>query len=364
MDHAPITIGLLGYDGFQTLDLTGPLDAFDAANSLCPGAYRVRVASLDGGDFISEAGLRIRPDAALAELFPLDTLMLPGGAGLRRAGAAAPIAEALRRHAPDLRRIVSICTGIYGLAPSGLLDGRRATTHWRHAGDVAQRFPAIRLEPDRLFIQDGPLYTSAGITAAIDLTLALIEADYGARLALAVARDLVVYLRRDGGQQQYSEPLQFQARAVDRFAELSCWMAAQLDADLSVEALAARVALSPRQFARKFKAVFGVSPAERVETLRLDAAREQLTNSSAAIEAIARLVGFRSDDAFRRAFDRRFGLSPSDFRRRFTTTSPQSDGDDHVASSAHQECDLPECDRPERAAADQRRIAGPERALH
>jgi transcriptional regulator GlxA family with amidase domain len=254
---------------------------------------------------------------------------------------------------------VSICTGISGLAPSGLLDGRRATTHWRYAADVARHFPAIRLEPDRLFIKDGPLYTSAGITAAIDLTLALIEEDYGATLALAVARDLVVYLRRDGGQQQYSAPLQFQARAIDRFAELSCWMASHLDADLSVEALAARAALSPRQFARKFKSVFGMSPAERVETLRLDAAREHLTSSPAPVEAIARIVGFRSDDAFRRAFDRRFGLSPSDFRRRFTTTSSPADGDDHAASLAHQDGD-----RAERAAADRRRVARAHRPLH
>ena len=179
-------------------------------------------------------------------------MILPGGEGLRRPGVAARVAKAVRKRAPTLRRIVSVCTGIYGLAPSGLADGRRATTHWNFAADVAARFPAIRLEPDAIFIKDGPIYTSAGITAAIDLALALIEEDYGPRLALAVARDLVVYLKRAGGQRQYSEPLRFQARAGDRFADLAAWIIDHLDRDLTVEALAARAGLSPRQFNRRF----------------------------------------------------------------------------------------------------------------
>jgi transcriptional regulator GlxA family with amidase domain len=227
---------------------------------------------------------------------------------------------------------VSFCTGIYGVAPTGLLDGRRATTHWRFAADVAARFPAIRLEPDALYIKDGPLYTSAGITAAIDLTLALIEEDHGPSLALDVARDLVVYLRRPGGQRQYSAPLRFQARAGDRFADLAAWLAANLDADLSVERLAERVGLSPRQFARRFTAAFGASPAHQVESLRLDAARHQLVDSDAPIETIAALVGFASADAFRRAFVRRFGLSPTDFRARFRAVP--STGDRHVPPPA------------------------------
>jgi transcriptional regulator GlxA family with amidase domain len=337
MPDPAIRIALLGYDGVQTLDLSGPLDAFCSANGLRPGAYATVVASLDGAPFISEAGLRIAPDCALADAGPLDTLILPGGEGLRRPGVAARVAAAVRERAPGLRRIVSVCTGLYGLAPSSLVDGRRATTHWKFAKDLAARFPAIRLEPDAIFIKDGPIYTSAGITASIDMALVLIEEDYGPGLALAAARDLVVYLKRSGGQQQYSEPLRFQARAGDRFADLAAWMIDHLDQDLTVEALAARAGLSPRQFNRRFKTAFGAAPAHHVETLRLDAARERLIGSNASIERIAGAVGFQSDDAFRRAFDRRFGLSPTDYRRRFATGRPASIPDigDRHAALAH-----------------------------
>ncbi|HLZ84172.1 MAG TPA: GlxA family transcriptional regulator [Caulobacteraceae bacterium] len=320
MPTSPLRVALLGYDGFQTLDLVGPLDAFAAANDVRRGAYRTLVVSLDGEPLVSETGLTVTPDCALSGAWPLDTLILPGGAGLRRPGAAAPIAEALRRAAPRLRRIVSVCTGLYGLAASGLADGRRATTHWKFAADLAARFPALRLEPDAIFIKDGPIYSSAGVTAAIDLALALIEEDHGPALAMATARDLVVYLKRAGGQRQYSEPLRFQAKAGDRFADLAAWMTEHLAGDLGVESLADRVHLSPRQFNRRFVAHFGQSPARQVESLRLDAARLRLTGSPASIEAIATAVGFRSADAFGRAFDRRFGLAPSDYRRRFAST--------------------------------------------
>lgn len=320
--HNPaVRIAILAYDGVQSLDLCGPHDAFASANALKPGAYEPLVVTLDGQPFRSEAGLRLTPDCALADAGPLDTLMLAGGAGLRRPNAAQPIADAIAALAPSLRRVVCVCTGIYGLAPSGLLDRRRATTHWKFAADVAARFPEIRLEPDAIFIKDGPLYTSAGITAAIDVTLALIEEDHGPALALATARDLVVYLKRFGGQRQYSEPLRFQARAGDRFAELAAWMVSNLDQDLTVETLAARAGLSPRQFNRRFAALFGAAPAQKVEVLRLDAARDLLTGSDAGIDRIAHAVGFKSDDVFRRAFARVFGLPPGDYRRRFAAHS-------------------------------------------
>jgi transcriptional regulator GlxA family with amidase domain len=328
MTGQTIRVALLGYDGFQTLDLSGPLDAFGAANELRHGGYETLVVSLDGKPFTSEAGLRITPDCALAEAGLLDTLILPGGAGLRRPGAAGPVAAALVEQAPRLRRLVSVCTGLYGLAPSGLADGRRVTTHWKFAADVAARFPALRLTPDAIFVKDGPIYSSAGITAAIDVTLALIEEDYGPKLALAVARDLVVYVKRSGGQRQYSEPLRFQAQAGDRFAELAAWMVGHLEQDLTVEALADRAALSPRQFNRRFKEVFGVAPARQVETLRLEAACVHLTGSQASIQRIASTVGFKSDDAFRRAFDRRFGLAPTDYRNRFSPL--RTNGEDHA----------------------------------
>jgi transcriptional regulator GlxA family with amidase domain len=333
MLQPPLRIALLGYDGFQTLDLVGPLDAFASANAEHPGAYDTAVISLDGAPFVSETGLRVTPAGALADAWPLDTLILPGGAGLRQPAAASAIAEALQEAAPRLRRIVSVCTGLYGLAASGLADGRRATTHWKFAADIAARFPLVRVDPDALFIKDGPIYSSAGITAAIDLALALIEEDHGPALATAAARDLVVYLKRAGGQRQYSEPLRFQARADDRFADLAAWMSDHLAADLGVETLAARVGLSPRQFSRRFTAIFGQTPAQQVEDLRLDDARSRLTSTAASVEAVGAAVGFRSADAFRRAFDRRFGLPPSDYRRRFASASGVQPGDPDAQTS-------------------------------
>jgi transcriptional regulator GlxA family with amidase domain len=317
MSNRSIPVVLLAYPGVQTLDVAGPLDAFAAANSARPNSYAFTTVSLTGTPLVTESGLKITPECALHDVAGIDTLIVPGGAGLRQPGRAEEIAEALRRQAAGCRRVVSVCTGIYALARSGLLDGRRTTTHWRFADDVARRFPALRMDSDKIFIKDGPFYSSAGITAAIDLSLALIEEDYGPDLALTVARHLVVYVKRSGGQRQFSEPLKFQARATDRFAELAGWIADNLRSDLSIEKLAERAALSPRQFNRRFRETFGQNPSAKIEALRLDAARNHLTGSSAPVEAISATVGFRSSDAFRRAFDRRFGLSPSEYRRRF-----------------------------------------------
>ncbi len=271
--------------------------------------------------FITDSRLSVTPDAALGDAPPLDTLIIPGGSGLRREQTQSAIAHWLRGHAGGIRRIASVCTGIYGFAASGLLDGRRVTTHWRFARSVARQYPALRVEADAIFIRDGRYYTSAGVTAGVDLALALIEEDFGGRLALEVARDLVVYLKRDGGQEQYSQPLQFQvASSSDRLAELGAWIPAHLRHDLSVEALAARACLSPRQLGRRFTALFGTTPAEFVESARLDGARERLSEGNASVAQIADSVGFASADAFRRAFQRRFGVSPRTYRDRFLLT--------------------------------------------
>jgi len=261
--------------------------------------------------------VRFEAHALLDDAPPLDTFIVPGGRGLRETEANARIVAWLQAHARDCRRIASVCTGIYGLAPSGLLDGRRVTTHWRFARDVAQRFPKLQVDDNALYLRDGPCYTSAGITAGIDLSLALIEEDLGPRVALAVARDLVVYLKRPGGQAQYSEPLRMQVLSSDRFADLAAWMVGHLDHDLSVEALAARANLSPRHFSRRFAAIFGCAPARYVEDLRMSEARRMLSQDGASIQRVAAAVGFASADVFRRAFERRFGLSPSDYRERF-----------------------------------------------
>ncbi|MGF7179022.1 GlxA family transcriptional regulator [Tunturiibacter psychrotolerans] len=208
------------------------------------------------------------------------------------------------------------------------MDGRRVTTHWAFARDVAHQFPALRVNANALFLKDGQFYTSAGVTAGIDLSLALIEEDFGQTVALAVARELVVHMKRSGGQEQYSEPLRFQFAATDSTTEVAAYIQAHLDRDLSVPALAKISHLSERQFSRRFKSVFQTSPAAFVEAVRLDESRARLCETDCSINQLASSVGFASDDAFRRAFERRFGIPPSDYRARFgyeTRTSMRID---------------------------------------
>jgi transcriptional regulator GlxA family with amidase domain len=313
-------IGFIGFDGVVALDLIGPMEAFamaaDAA-AVEPSPYELVLLGLGSRPFRTTSGVTLVPHRALERARGLDTLIIPGGGGLRTSAIQTPVVAWLRRHAPGIRRVASVCTGIYGLVPSGLLDGRRATTHWRFAADVARRYPAVRMEPDALFVRDGSFYTSAGVTAGIDLSLALIEEDLGPKAAVQLAREMVVYLRRDGGQEQYSEPLRFQAQATDRFAELAAWMVGHLRHDLSIEALARRASLSPRHFHRLFTQSMGKSPATLVEELRLDEARRHLTRPGVSVARAAEAAGFRSADSMRRAFKRRFGLMPSSYAARF-----------------------------------------------
>jgi len=273
-------IGLLGFDGVQALDLTGPAEAFSAAvieeNGVGPQrCYEVMVIGLTSKPIVAaDTGLIYKPHGTIQTAPPLDTLIIPGGPGLRESETNAKVSAWVAARASHIRRIGTVCTGIYGLAPTGLLDGRRVTTHWRHARDLAARFPKLRVDPDALYLKDGNFYTSAGLTAGIDLSLALIEEDFGARVALAVARELVVYLKRPGGQEQYSEPLKFQTHATDPLADLVTWMTGHLNQNLSVETLAARTYLGARHFSRRFKDAFGTTPAAFVEDLRLGVARE------------------------------------------------------------------------------------------
>lgn len=318
----PIRIGLVGYDGIQGLDMIGPSDAFTMArtpseNGRSPSGYEVVILGLTNKPFRAESGILFHPHTTLAKAPALDTLIIPGGKGTRVPAINARVAGFVASRASRIRRIATVCTGIYMVAPTGLLDGRTVTTHWRFAADVARRFPKLKMNPDALFLKDGPFYTSGGITASIDLSLALIEEDYGPRVALAVARDLVVYLKRSGGQKQYSEPLEFQINSTDRFADLAVWMVEHLRDNLSLEALAKRACLSPRHFTRRFKQAFGGTPAAFVENLRLDEARRRLTERTQTIETVAESVGFHSDDSFRRAFLRRFGVNPGAYRSGF-----------------------------------------------
>jgi transcriptional regulator GlxA family with amidase domain len=318
-------VGLVLFDGITALDLVGPADAFGCARQGPDGAstsaYEVVVLGVSRRSSLAESGVRLTPDCQLDQAPPLDTLIIPGGAGLREPATNRKVSQFIERRARRVRRIAAVCTGIYGLAPTGLLDGRRVTTHWAFARDVAQRFPRLRLADDELFIKDGPFYTAAGVTSGIDLTLSLIEEDLGPARALAVARELVVYLKRQGGQQQFSEPLRFQVATQDRLANLATVVTAQLDGDLSVPALAKQLGLSPRQFSRRCRSELGESPAALVQRLRLDEARRRLLEPGATVDVTASSLGFRSADTLRRAFEQRFGINPSAYRERFRRTS-------------------------------------------
>jgi transcriptional regulator GlxA family with amidase domain len=259
----------------------------------------------------------MRAACFLSSLRNLDTLLIPGGRGMRTSPAAQKLASWISRHHHRIRRIASVCTGIFGVAPTGLLNGRKVTTHWKFSAELEERYPELKVDANPLYVSDGKFYTSAGITAGIDLALALIEDDFGAQVALSVARELVMYVKRPGGQEQYSEPLKFQVESTSRFADLAGWMVGHLDKDLSVEALAERIHLCPRQFTRRFKGEFKSTPAAFVQRLRLDEARKRLAAADSSVEKIADSVGFRDPDSFRRAFVQQFGLAPTQYRSRF-----------------------------------------------
>lgn len=313
------TIGLLAYDNMQSLDLTGPLDVFGAANALGSGMppYSLHVIGVHAGAVRTENGLVVLPACTIENAPPLDTLLIPGGSGSRLGNADPQLFAWLRGQAETARRVVSVCTGAYILAAAGLLDGRRVTTHWQYAQDFARRFPAIRVEPERLFLRDGHFATSGGLTAGIDLALALVEEDLGAAASLAVARHLVMYVTRPGNQTQFSAPLAAQTQATGRMGTLVDWVLARLKSEITSERMAEQVSMSPRHFRRVFADTFGTSPARFIEHLRLEQACMHLTRDKTSIDRIASSVGFRSSDVFRRAFRARYGATPSEYRERF-----------------------------------------------
>lgn len=317
---SPKRIGLIGYNGVVAIDLAGPAEVFGSAKigeaerepKRC---YEVITIASSNRAFVADSGLMFKPQKTFQNAPPLDTLIVPGGVGLRDSNICRSVSAFIKKQAGRTRRIASVCTGIYALASTGLLSGRKVTTHWRWAHDVARRFPDLQINDNAIFLKDGPFYTSAGATAGIDLSLSLVEEDYGPGVAMAVARLLVVYLRRSGGQEQYSEPLQFQTQSGSRLSDLVTWILSHLNEDLSVEVLAAKACLCPRHFSRRFKAELGHTPAGFVERLRLDEARRRLEADN-SIDNVGLSVGFKSADAFRRAFERRLGINPSDYRRR------------------------------------------------
>jgi transcriptional regulator GlxA family with amidase domain len=309
----PRTVALVLFPRFQLLDAAGPIAAFEIAARFAPDAYKLRIAATAPGLVAASAGVAM-PAEALSGLTRarVDTLIAVGGMGTADALQDRALIAALKRAPARVRRVASVCSGAFLLAAAGLLDGKRATTHWRQAQRLQTLFPLVRVEPDRIHIQDGKIWTSAGITAGIDLALAMIADDLGADIATQVAREMVVYAQRPGGQAQHSALLDL--GGGERFAALNAWMRDHLAEDLSVEALAERAAMSARNFARAYAAETGVTPAKAVERLRVEAARAALGNG-AAIQDAATRVGFGDSERMRRAFIRFYGAPPAALRR-------------------------------------------------
>ncbi len=310
---------VLAFDGMQSLDLTGPVEVFDVAtrHGIDP-PYAIEVAGPADAPVVTSSGLRILPDRALAEVRgPIDTLVVAGGDGVYGQRDDVALVAEVRRVAAAARRVASVCSGAFLLAEAGLLDGRRVTTHWARARRLAREYPDVVVDAEPIFVRDGTIATSAGVTAGIDLCLALIEEDHGRDLALAVARQLVVFLKRPGGQAQFSAHLLGQLAEHDAVAEVQGWVADHLDDDLTVEQLARRAAMSPRHFARVFRRETGLTPARYVEQVRVEAARRRLEDSGAGVEVIARACGFGTAETMRRTFLRRLHVHPSDYRRHF-----------------------------------------------
>ncbi len=306
-------IALLIFDDFQILDAAGPIAAFEIAARIAPGAYAIRTIAAASGLVRSSSGVAMAA-ASFAAARRCDTLLIAGGYGTRGAATDRNTLAFVARAATSARRVASVCSGAYVLAAAGLLDGRRATTHWSRSGDFQRRFPKVRLEPDLIFVRDGPIWSSAGITAGIDLALAMIGDDLGEDVARAVARQLVVYHRRPGGQSQFSALLELESRQ-DKFATLLRWASERLQHRLTVEELAEQAAMSPRNFARAFSRATGATPAKAIERLRLDRAKSALEDGADTIEQIARDSGFGDPERMRRAFLRVYGQPPQAFRR-------------------------------------------------
>ncbi|MFD3652937.1 GlxA family transcriptional regulator [Streptomyces sp. NPDC058620] len=308
------------FDGVQSLDVSGPMEVFAGASRFPGATYELRTASLDGAPVRSTSGLTLVPDSALADARPPHTLLVPGGQGTRAPDPA--LVDWLRDRAPHADRLVSVCTGALLLAGAGLLDGHRVTTHWAVCEHLARTYPAVEVDPDPIFVRDGKLATSAGVTAGIDLALALVEEDHGRDVALTVARHLVVFLRRPGSQAQFSAQLTAQTARREPLKDVQHWISEHPEDDLCVEALAARAGLSPRHFARAFQAETGMTPGRFVDRVRLEQARRLLEDTTDGVARISRSSGYGTPEAMRRAFVRALGTAPAEYRRRFRPSHP------------------------------------------
>lgn len=313
------SIEILMFPGAQVLDATGPAQVFASANELARGGaaaplYEIALVA-ETASVTCKPGITLlcQPLAGGAP-YP-DTAIVVGGTGINDACDRSTLIEWVRDRSAHVRRMASVCSGAFMLAQAGLLDGRRAVTHWHRCDEFAERFPAVRLERDPIFLRDGAIWSSAGVTAGIDLALAMVEEDHGRALSLAVARELVVFLKRQGGQSQFSAPLMLQA-ADDRFSDLHAWISENLNRALTLETLADRAAMSRRSFARHYRQRTGRTPAEAVETIRLERAKGLLENG-ASVAMTARTCGFGTPETMRRVFLRRLGVGPKDWQDRF-----------------------------------------------
>lgn len=311
-------VGVVLYDNVNALDVVGPLEALHTVSDVAQPAYKCLFIGDEIRPFMTESGLPLMTNTTFAQIDALDILIVPGGAGSRDPKVLAILCPWIGRIRPKTKRIMSICTGAFVLAAAGLLDGQQATTHWAHIDEFKQQYPAVRLAADELYVDNGHIATSAGITSGIDLTLKIIEDDLGADIAAKVARYLVVHYRRAGHQAQFSLPLKYQMKADSQFASLHGWVMANLQQNLSVSQLAEKAQMSERNFCRRFKAQMGQSPGRYVESLRLDYARQLLVEKPWHISRVSEACGYQHDDVFRRAFERRFNLTPKAYRALFS----------------------------------------------
>jgi transcriptional regulator GlxA family with amidase domain len=339
----PKRIGFLGFEGVAASELTRAADVLAAA-TLDGGygnrisCYQISTIGFTAECFRAESGIAFRPDSTLETASELDTIVIPGGDGLRRSLVGETIADWVLARVNETRRVVAVGGGIYGVAPTGLLDGREVTTHWRYASDVAMCFPNLRVDPRRHLVKDGAFYTSSGPSAAIDLSLALIEEDYGRQIASVVAPEFMSAPMNGNGQHKLSSPLVFDSQPADRFAELIPWIMRNLHEDLSINTLARRACMSPSHFNRAFKSLFGSAPGEFVEILRINEAKRRLSVPKRTLETIAASVGFSDAQTFRRAFERRLGAKPRSYLKNFNVSST-------AAASTNGEAALPQTGR-------------------
>jgi transcriptional regulator GlxA family with amidase domain len=306
-------IGILIFPDFQLLDASGPISVFEIAGRVARAPASIKLLAETPGPVRSSSGVEMVARSLRASV-ALSTLIVAGGEGVRTAARSKKVLAFVRAAAKGGVRIASVCSGAYILAEAGLLDGRRATTHWGRTKHFLAAYPKVRLEPDKIFVRDGDIWSSAGISAGIDLALALMAEDFGEEVSRQTARQLVLYDRRSGGQSQFSSLLELKG-STRRFGSLLSWAREHLDEPLTVEHLAERAGMSSRHFTRAFIAETGSTPSKAVERLRMEVARQQVQSSTEAIERVAQTAGFRDPERMRRAFIRAFGQPPQSLRR-------------------------------------------------